>query len=51
MMQPRPGERITDEARFVASHQAYSATLKGKAREAYQHNLDTYYNLKNKQKS
>lgn len=46
-----PGERVTDEARFLASHTRYIASLKGKAREAYEANLKRFNQVKNNPKS
>ena len=48
-MELRPGERILDEAKFVAANQARSQHCKGKAKAAYQDNLDTYHEIKKKQ--
>lgn len=48
-MMLRPGERIVDEAKFVAANTSRSQHCKGRAKEAYQENLDRYYELKKKQ--
>ena len=45
----RKGERILDEAKFVAANTSRSQHCKGRAKAAYQHNLDRYYELKKKQ--
>ncbi|WP_187260780.1 DUF6965 family protein [Pontibacter beigongshangensis] len=44
MIYLNPGERITDESKFLKRHTSYIENMpEGKAKKAYQHNLNNYY--------